>query len=50
MENVIEVKKLSERIMLIRVSVGVNILNVISGCSSGGKRNCGEGRILVSAQ
>src|SRR6267154_2805533 len=30
-ENVIEVKKLSERIMLIRVSIGVNILNVISG-------------------
>src|SRR6267154_659776 len=30
-ENVVEVKKLSERIMLIRVSIGVNILNVISG-------------------
>src|SRR6267154_1283405 len=30
-ENVIEVKKLSERIMLIRVSIGVNILNVTSG-------------------
>jgi len=30
-ENVIEVKKLSERIMLIRVSIGMNILNVISG-------------------
>src|SRR6267154_6206776 len=30
-ENVIEVKKLSEMIMLIRVSIGVNILNVISG-------------------
>ena len=30
-ENVIEVKKLSERIMLIRVSIGLNILNVISG-------------------
>src|SRR6267154_5973299 len=30
-ENVIEVKKLSERIMLISVSIGVNIRNVISG-------------------
>src|SRR3989442_3594845 len=30
-ENVIDVKKLSERIMLIRVSIGMNILNVISG-------------------
>src|SRR6266516_1216804 len=30
-ENVIEVKKLSERILLVRVSIGVNILNVISG-------------------
>ena len=30
-ENVIEVKKLSERIMLIRVSIEMNILNVISG-------------------
>src|SRR6267154_1811727 len=30
-ECVIEVKKLSERIMLIRVSIGVNILHVISG-------------------
>src|SRR2546425_3968 len=29
-ENVIEVKKLSERIMLIRVAIGTNILNVIS--------------------
>ena len=30
-ENVIEVKKLSERIMLLRISIGMNILNVISG-------------------
>src|SRR5207247_10589191 len=30
-ENVVEVKRLSERLMLIRVSVGTNILNVISG-------------------
>src|SRR6267154_6784705 len=30
-ENVIGVKPLSERIILIRVSIGVNILNVISG-------------------
>src|SRR2546425_3390398 len=29
-ENVIEVRKLSERIMLIRVAIGTNILNVIS--------------------
>src|SRR5437867_13302568 len=29
--NSSEVKKLSERIMLIRVSIGMNILNVISG-------------------
>src|SRR3989442_7987530 len=28
-ENVIEVRKLSERIMLIRVAIGTNILNVI---------------------
>ena len=30
-ENVIDVKKLSERIMLIRVSIEMNNLNVISG-------------------
>src|SRR5437867_2155842 len=30
-ENVIDIKKLSERIMLIRVSIGMNIMNVISG-------------------
>src|SRR6184192_3376360 len=30
-ENVVEVKRLSERLMLIRVSIGTNILNVISG-------------------
>ena len=30
-DNVIEVKKLSERIILIRVLIGVNILNLISG-------------------
>src|SRR5437867_4282203 len=29
-ENVIEVRKLSERIMLIRVAIGTNILDVIS--------------------
>ena len=29
-KNVIEVRKLSERIMLIRVAIGTNILNVIS--------------------
>ena len=31
MKNVIEVRKLSERIMLIRVAIGTNILNIISG-------------------
>src|SRR3989441_2848700 len=30
-ENVVEVKRLNERLMLIRVSIGTNILNVISG-------------------
>ena len=30
-ERVIEVKKMSERMMLLRVSIGANILNVISG-------------------
>src|SRR5437867_6905039 len=30
-ENVVEVKRLSEMLMLIRVSIGTNILNVISG-------------------
>src|SRR3989441_8067361 len=30
-ENVVEVKRLSDRLMLIRVSIGTNILNVISG-------------------
>src|SRR5437867_13436522 len=30
-KNVIEVRKLSERIMLIRVAIGTNILSVISG-------------------
>src|SRR5206468_9833982 len=30
-ENVVEVKRLSDRLMLIRVSIGKNILNVISG-------------------
>ena len=29
-ENVVEVKRLSERLMLIRISKGTNILNVIS--------------------
>src|SRR3989442_5086947 len=33
-KNVIEVRKLSERIMLIRVAIGMNILNVISGYAS----------------
>src|SRR6059036_1810246 len=30
-ENVVEVKRLSERLMLIRISKGTNILNFISG-------------------
>src|SRR3989442_13308561 len=33
-ERLIEVKKMSERMMLLRVSIGANILNVISGYAS----------------
>ena len=45
-DNVMEVKRVSERILTIRVRVEMKILNLVSVCTSSGQNKGRKGRVL----